>query len=131
MRSLEPRRALALQRIVVALLLIVHGVFRATHAGYVDGFGGHLDEVGIPAGRALAYAITAFEVIGGTLLALGFQARLLAWIFAAELTAGIVMVHAPEGWFVVGGGRNGMEYSVLLIATLLLSTAASPRAEAA
>ncbi len=32
---------------------------------------------------------------------------------------GIVLVHAPAGWFVVGHGRNGMEYSVLLIAALL------------
>lgn len=32
---------------------------------------------------------------------------------------GIVLVHAPEGWFVVGLGRNGMEYSVLLIVCLL------------
>ena len=32
---------------------------------------------------------------------------------------GIVMVHAPNGWFVVGGGRNGAEYSVLLIVALL------------
>jgi putative oxidoreductase len=29
------------------------------------------------------------------------------------------MVHAPEGWFVVGLGRNGAEYSVLLIACLM------------
>ena len=36
--------------------------------------------------------------------------------FAAELTVGIVMVHAHAGWFVVGGGSGGMEFSVLLIA---------------
>ena len=29
------------------------------------------------------------------------------------------MVHWKEGWFVVGAGRNGMEYSALLIASLL------------
>ncbi len=32
---------------------------------------------------------------------------------------GIVMVHAQDGWFVVGKGRNGAEYSVLLIVALL------------
>jgi len=31
---------------------------------------------------------------------------------------GIALVHFPEGGFVVGRGRNGMEYSVLLIAVL-------------
>ncbi len=34
--------------------------------------------------------------------------------------AGIVLVHAREGWFVVGHGRNGMEFSVLLIVSLLV-----------
>lgn len=32
---------------------------------------------------------------------------------------GIVLVHASAGWFVVGVGRNGSEYSVLLIVCLL------------
>ena len=31
---------------------------------------------------------------------------------------GIVLVHGPEGWFVVGMGRNGVEFSVLLLAAL-------------
>jgi putative oxidoreductase len=34
------------------------------------------------------------------------------------LTLGMVLVHLPAGWFVVGLGRNGMEYSVLLIVSL-------------
>ena len=47
------------------------------------------------------------------------------WIFPVTLLlsvvygVGIVMVHAPNGWFVVGAGRNGAEYSVLLIVALL------------
>jgi hypothetical protein len=44
----------------------------------------------------------------------------LTGIYAAIYAAGIALVHAPEGWFVVGLGRNGMEYSVLLISSLLL-----------
>jgi putative oxidoreductase len=28
------------------------------------------------------------------------------------------MVHASNGWFVVGAGRNGVEYSVLLLCCL-------------
>ncbi|WP_158765204.1 hypothetical protein [Terricaulis silvestris] len=31
---------------------------------------------------------------------------------------GAVLVHYPDGWFVVGAGRNGMEYSVLLLVCL-------------
>jgi putative oxidoreductase len=32
---------------------------------------------------------------------------------------GIIMVHYPEGWFVVGAGRNGVEFNFLLIFTLV------------
>lgn len=31
------------------------------------------------------------------------------------LVMGIILVHFKEGWFVVGGGRNGVEYNLLLI----------------
>ena len=37
-----------------------------------------------------------------------------------KTATGLFMVHAPFGWFVVGAGRNGMEYSALLIVCLLL-----------
>jgi putative oxidoreductase len=70
-------------------------------------------------GVAVAAALTAIEILGGLALALGRSVRPLAVVFALELAAGVVMVHASEGWFVVGGGRNGMEYSVLLIICLL------------
>ena len=33
---------------------------------------------------------------------------------------GIILVHLREGWFVVGGGRNGVEYSVLLVSIFLV-----------
>ena len=35
------------------------------------------------------------------------------------LVMGIVFVHFKEGWFVVGGGRNGVEYNLLLIVVLV------------
>lgn len=67
------------------------------------------------------------ELAGTLAPAAGRWVRPLATWFAAELTVGILLVHAGEGWFVVGGGRNGMEYSVTLIALFLAQArAASP-----
>ncbi len=57
--------------------------------------------------------------------------RWIALGFAVEPTVGIAMVHAKEGWFVVGGGRNGAEYSVLLIGIMLAVAWAQPRGAAA
>lgn len=116
--DVSARHALTALRIGVALLLIVHGVARVG-LGIVDDFGGFLNGIGFPFGVALAWGITVFEIVGGLVLAAGRWIRPIALVFALELAMGIVLVHAPEGWFVVGAGRNGMEYSVLLIAVLL------------
>ena len=74
----------------------------------------------LPLGIVIAWCVTAFEIAGSLLLALGVRVLPLCLAFAAVYTAGIYLVHAPHGWFVVGPGRNGAEYSVLLICCLLL-----------
>ena len=109
---------IVLVRVAVAATLVIHGVARVS-LGIVDDFGGFLtDVVGIPLGHALAWTITVVEIAGGALLAAGYFVLPLAVWFAVVLAAGIALVHLPEGWFVVGAGRNGMEFSVLLIACL-------------
>ncbi len=65
-----PRQALVGLRAVVALLLIAHGVARAV-LGIVDDFGVFLTAVGFPLGTALAWAVTAAEIAGGSILAAG------------------------------------------------------------
>ena len=113
------QQSLTVIRVAVAVIMLIHGGYRATHEGFVSGFGGYLSGQGFPFGTALATAITAWELLGGVLLALGKWTQWVALIFAIELTGGLIMVHAPEGWFVVGGGRNGMEFAALLIVTML------------
>ncbi|HSR52468.1 MAG TPA: DoxX family protein [Acidobacteriota bacterium] len=118
--SFDPTRhpALVALRMVVAALLLIHGVARMA-LGLVDDFGVFLAAVGFPLAYALAWAVTVIEIVGSLVLGLGWHVRILGLYFAAQLLAGIVLVHASEGWFVVGAGRNGVEYSVLLIAVLL------------
>lgn len=113
--------ALILIRIVLAVLMFTHGMARISH-GTVDDFGVFLGSKGIPLGFFVAWAITLFELVGSVLLAVGFYTYIIALLFAVELALGIAMVHWREGWFVVGAGRNGIEYSVLLI-TAFLATA--------
>lgn len=110
-------RPLVLLRATVAILLGIHGVFRAVTGGAWH-FGTYLAEAGIPLGVAVAWGITIFEIIAAGLLAAGKFVRFVVPGYAFILTGGIVMVHGREGWFVVGGGRNGVEYSVLLLVCL-------------
>jgi putative oxidoreductase len=107
-----------LLRLVLAGLIAAHGWARWIAGGVVP-FGGWLDSQGLPFGLAIATAITAFEIAGTIALALGRFVAPLTVVYAAIYVVGIFMVHAKAGWFVVGLGRNGAEYSVLLVACLL------------
>lgn len=128
---LRPMRSLALLRCLVAMVMFIHGTYRLSHAGYVSGFGGFLVESGVPFGATVAWVITLWECTASLVLASGWRQRWVALGFALELTSGIIMVHLQDGWFVVGGGRNGAEYSVVLIGVLLAVAYAEPRFKAA
>lgn len=108
---------IALVRVVVAILLGIHGVYRIFSGG-VAPFGEFLTARGFPFGLATAWSITLFEIGGGVLLAIRQSVVPIASAFIGELVLGMILVHSSEGWFVVGGGRNGIEFSVLLIACL-------------
>lgn len=120
MRDLDRSRiGWTILRLVLAGLLGAHGWGRLL-AGGVAPFGEWLASKGIPFGPAVAALITAFEIAGTLMLALGKLVVPYAIGQTLILAAGIALVHAPSGWWVVGLGRNGVEYSVLLITALLL-----------
>lgn len=118
LHQLLPRfTGLNLLRLAVAFIFVTHGVTRISLGP--EGFGQFLASKGFPFGTTLAWGITLFELIGAPLLAFGVATRIIATVFIVELLFGIALVHWPEGWFVVGAGRNGYEYSFLLIISLL------------
>ena len=43
-----------------------------------------------------------------------------------QLSAGVYLIHWGAGWFLVGAGRNGTEFSALLILCLLAIALAPP-----
>ena len=105
----------------LAALLLAHGVARIWLGG-VWPFGVWLNGQGIPFGAAIAVFVTAWELAATSLLAFGPKRWLspICTVFITIYACGIWLVHAPAGWFVVGAGRNGSEYSVLLILCLAI-----------
>ena len=91
MTAIDPARAgIALIGLRIVVAAVLSAHGRArVVSGGVRPFGDWLDGLAIPFGFAAIYAV------------------------------GIALVHAPAGWFVVGLGRNGAEYGVILIALLL------------
>ena len=75
------------------------------------------------AARELRSGVKGFRIFLAC-LALGVCVRPIAILLMLVYATGIALLHAHEGWFVVGAGRNGSEYSVLLIASLALIAAA-------
>lgn len=107
-------------RFAVALVLIMHSVPGMFNNGINDFGNFYLNTVGFaPYGVALAWLIKLSHVIAAVLLLLNKYIKLASIVTIFVLVMGIIMVHFKEGWFVVGGGRNGVEFNVLLIFVLL------------
>ena len=107
-------------RITLAAVFFMHGI-PSIFTGAVNNFGNlYLNEVGFaPIGLPLAWMIKLSHVACAVLLILNRYIRVAAFITIPILVAGIIMIHAVEGWFVVGAGRNGVEFNVLLIGVLV------------
>ena len=119
-------QALIVFRIVVALLLAAHGAMRLS-AGTVNGFGEFLNSKGFMIGPTIAWFLTIFEIACGLIMAAGYFVKWIAAIFMIEIAMGIILVHAKNGWFVVGHQSNGVEYSVLILFSLLMIAASGKR----
>ncbi|WP_276481366.1 hypothetical protein [Paraflavitalea pollutisoli] len=109
-----------LLRLAVAITLLAHSV-PGMFTGGVNDFGNlYLNQVGFaPLGLPIAWAIKLSHVAAAICFLLDRYVKAAGWITLFVLITGIVMVHFKEGWFVVGGGRNGVEFNFLLICVIL------------
>lgn len=123
--STQTSRALAVLRVGVALVIGIHGFTRVIR-GTVPDLGLFLTSQGFPMGWSLAWAITLTEMVGSTCLVAGRCVRLVVPPQVGILLSGIYLIHGRAGWFVVGGGRNGAEFSVLLVVALTALFIAAP-----
>lgn len=109
-----------LLRLAVAIILLAHGI-PGMFDGSINDFGDlYLNPHGFaPLGVPMAWAIKWSHVGAAFCLLFDKYIQLAGWVTIFILFVGIIMVHFKEGWFVVGGGRNGMEFNFLLIVVLL------------
>ncbi len=109
-----------LLRIAVVVILLTHSVFGIFNNGINDFGNLFLNQIGFaPFGVIIAWSIKLSHIVAAILLLLNKYVKLAGFVTIFVLIMGIVLVHFQEGWFVVGGGRNGVEYNFLLICVLL------------
>lgn len=104
----------------MAIILLTHSVFGMFNNGINDFGNLFLNQIGFaPYGVFLAWSIKLSHVVVAILLLANKYVKLAGFVTIFVLIMGIILVHYKEGWFVVGGGRNGVEYNFLLIIVLL------------
>ena len=107
-------------RFSVAIILFIHGTGGMFNGG-VNDFGNlYLNQIGFaPFGLYVAWAIKLSHVASAFCLVFNRYIKWASVVSIFILVMGIILVHYSEGWFVVGGGRNGVEFNFLLIFVLI------------
>ena len=106
-------------RLVIFITLLAHSI-PSMISGDVNNFGEfYLNKAGFaPIGIQLAWAIKLSHVVCAICILLNRFLKPASWVTILILLGGIIMIHYKEGWYVVGFGRNGMEFNVVLIGIL-------------
>jgi putative oxidoreductase len=109
-----------LLRLAVSVILVMHSIPGMFNGG-VAAFGtDYLNSLGFaPFGPLLAWAIKLSHVAAVICLMANKFIKPACVVTIVILVVGIFMVHLPNGWFVVGGGENGIEFNFLLIFALI------------
>jgi putative oxidoreductase len=114
--------ALAILRVVLGFIFAVHGWQKYNDIG-VAGMQAGFGQMGVPNAEVFAVLVIVLELVGGVLLILGFLSRPIAALLAVEMIGALVLVHAPNGFFV---NENGYELVLILAAAALTIALAGP-----
>ncbi len=109
-----------LLRLAVSVILLMHSVPGMFNNGINDFGNLYLNQIGFaPFGVLIAWLIKLSHVVAAFCLVFEKYVKWAGIVTIFILITGIFLVHLKEGWFVVGGGRNGVEFNFLLIFALL------------
>jgi len=108
-----------LLRFGVAIIFLSHSLHGIFTGNDVNDFGNlFLNKIGFaPFGIFIAWCVVISQIITSLLLITNKVVK-ISCIINIILIFGIITVHFEEGWYVVGAGRNGMEFSFILIVVL-------------
>lgn len=121
----NPPLGLAVLRVVTGVIFVAHGATKLFGGG-VAGTGDMFASLGIPMAGLMAWVIALLEFFGGLALIVGVLVAAIAALLSVHMLTGIILVHAANGFFVIGPGQGGIELNLLLIAALVTLILAGP-----
>ena len=104
-----------LVKLAVCAIIFTHGIHRYLY-GELGALGGALAHFGLPFPQLQAHLINVAETFGTVLIALGLFVRPCCAVLVVIFLTGIALIHSHAGFFILGPGDGGWEYSALLIA---------------
>ncbi len=124
-RGVNPDLGLAILRVVVGVIFIAHGAPKIF--GGMGGTADFFSSLGIPLPIVVAWAVGLLEFFGGISLIAGFLVTPVALLLTMQMLIGILLVHAANGFYVVGPeAHGGIEFNLLLGASLLMLVFGGP-----
>jgi putative oxidoreductase len=124
-RGVNPDLGLTILRVVVGVIFIAHGAPKIF--GGMEGTAGFFGSLGIPLPIVAAWMISLLEFLGGIALIAGFLVTPISLLLTTHMLIGILLVHAANGFYVVGPeAQGGVEFNLLLGASLLMLVFGGP-----
>ncbi|HEX7050924.1 MAG TPA: DoxX family protein [Longimicrobiales bacterium] len=115
----RPGWGLALLRVVLGIIFLVHGSSALFFEPGVAGVAAMLAAQGVPAANAGAWVVVAAEFLGGLALLVGWLTRWVAGVLFLGTLVALFVAYAENGFFVFRpAGEWGYEYHLLLLAGL-------------
>ena len=124
-RGVNPDLGLTILRVVLGVIFIAHGAPKLF--GGMEGTAGFFGSLGIPLPIVAAWAVGLLEFFGGIALIAGFLVTPVALFLTTHMLLGIILVHAANGFYVLGPSANGgVEFNLILAASLLMLVFGGP-----
>src|SRR5690349_4613522 len=95
-----------LLRFALSVVMVMHGIPSFVEMSVID-FGGWLEGYFGFMGVPIAITVKLIHVVTIFALLLNKYLKPMAVLNIIIFIAGIIMIHGANGWYVVGGGRNG------------------------
>lgn len=101
---------LGLLRIVTALIFILHGTQK------LFGFPAPPASGALPSAFTLMWFAGVLEVVGGLLMLVGFQTRIVAFVLSGQMAFAYWMAHAPKSLYpALNGGDAAILYCFVFL----------------
>ena len=118
--------ALLALRLVVGLTFAAHGaqkLFGVFGGGGITGTAGAFDQIGLRPIKLQAWVAAVAEFVGGLLIAVGLATPFAAAALIGVMTAAVLSVHLPYGFF---NTSNGYEYNLVLAVAVFALAGVGP-----